>query len=1022
MAISQTDIGIRVRANIEQARRAFARLGATVKANAKSVDGLLAKFRGIDRFWALMIAGTMTALVVSFGRMAAEMQKVQFQIAAFSDGFERVPEVMKQVLTLAKSVPFDIDSITKTFVRLKASGIDPIIDAEGNGPLRNLMDAVAAFGGGPEIFQRAGIAIQQMAGKGVISMEELRQQLGEAVPTAMRVMAEQLDVSVGSMIQTISKGQLSFSEGFAALNKGFEETFGGLSEAITEGSFLGQVTQIKNRFQELANVFVEGGGLNVFTAALRVLGNELQKFTDLVKASGTQIQDDLIAALEKAAPTVDAVVNVLGAFASILGDIISLIASVVASVPPEIITGGIIGFFLLGKFGMGKTMGAAVGILIASFPKIFASISGMIKDILAVVPPEIVSNGFIAWFFFGKKGILFIVPQIVDAVKKLITIAMDGLFALVTAATDALSSLFSGADSEFASFSDRWKKKFDEFQKDSEDRAKGQKKFWDGVWESVFGPDKAAESGAAAGQAGVNAVVDTTDMGFDEAADALRKKGFGAGEGVGSAFVDGVKNQLRFVLEAMKNIRLSQPDNRGGLRIQDIALFEKLNRQVENLRTKTEGFGGPLAKNVAIMNKELIKFDDLLLRIKKDMDLAASEGKLTGKLKEGFVEARRDVQKLRGEWTGLVGALNIKIRNEGLKTLNRQLDRTSEALDTMDTSGSQFDRTIEKIENRFSGLRLRLKQIETGMLKFNDGSQIAKDALAAVRAEIARLDRLKPEAIFEATAKNIRKMNDQIQQANQQVRSFNNQLEVMKLKLAGDEVGLAGLAIKTQVDAQIKAIESAITKTRETARSKGGLVPDDVVNNTIANMERIKIEIGEVGEKLKKQAEFAASSFGQFAMSVGQSVEDALADSFENLVTGAKSAKDVVLDFYDAITKAAARYLAQEAMLAMFGKGQGSGPSAGRTGFAQMLGSFFGFQHGGQFVVGGTGGPDSQMVAFKASPGEAVTVTPPGGMQGGGGDTFIINALDQRSIQQLLLEQGDVVAAALRQRGRLNKA
>ncbi len=34
------------------------------------------------------------------------------------------------------------------------------------------------------------------------------------------------------------------------------------------------------------------------------------------------------------------------------------------------------------------------------------------------------------------------------------------------------------------------------------------------------------------------------------------------------------------------------------------------------------------------------------------------------------------------------------------------------------------------------------------------------------------------------------------------------------------------------------------------------------------------------------------------------------------------------------------------------------------------------FQHGGQFIVGGSGGPDSQTVHFRASPGELVTVTP----------------------------------------------
>ena len=40
------------------------------------------------------------------------------------------------------------------------------------------------------------------------------------------------------------------------------------------------------------------------------------------------------------------------------------------------------------------------------------------------------------------------------------------------------------------------------------------------------------------------------------------------------------------------------------------------------------------------------------------------------------------------------------------------------------------------------------------------------------------------------------------------------------------------------------------------------------------------------------------------------------------------------------------------------------------------IGSMAGMQHGGSFIVGGQGGPDSQMVSFRASPGERVTVSP----------------------------------------------
>ena len=43
-----------------------------------------------------------------------------------------------------------------------------------------------------------------------------------------------------------------------------------------------------------------------------------------------------------------------------------------------------------------------------------------------------------------------------------------------------------------------------------------------------------------------------------------------------------------------------------------------------------------------------------------------------------------------------------------------------------------------------------------------------------------------------------------------------------------------------------------------------------------------------------------------------------------------------------------------------------------------------GFKSGGSFMVGGSGGSDSQVVAFRASPKERVTVTPPGASGSGG--------------------------------------
>ena len=53
--------------------------------------------------------------------------------------------------------------------------------------------------------------------------------------------------------------------------------------------------------------------------------------------------------------------------------------------------------------------------------------------------------------------------------------------------------------------------------------------------------------------------------------------------------------------------------------------------------------------------------------------------------------------------------------------------------------------------------------------------------------------------------------------------------------------------------------------------------------------------------------------------------------------------------------------------------------------FADLLG----FQHGGQFKVGGVGGADSKLVAFKATPGEKVSVDTPGQQNKSGNVTYI---------------------------------
>ena len=93
----------------------------------------------------------------------------------------------------------------------------------------------------------------------------------------------------------------------------------------------------------------------------------------------------------------------------------------------------------------------------------------------------------------------------------------------------------------------------------------------------------------------------------------------------------------------------------------------------------------------------------------------------------------------------------------------------------------------------------------------------------------------------------------------------------------------------------------------------------------------------------------------------------------------------------------------------------GGGLSASGGGLGGLLGAaapLLGFASGGDFEVGGSGGIDSQLVAFRASPGEHVTIAPSADRGGGAAPTAVTNVQvhnysgSQAAVQQQTNSQG----------------
>lgn len=179
-------------------------------------------------------------------------------------------------------------------------------------------------------------------------------------------------------------------------------------------------------------------------------------------------------------------------------------------------------------------------------------------------------------------------------------------------------------------------------------------------------------------------------------------------------------------------------------------------------------------------------------------------------------------------------------------------------------------------------------------------------------------------------------------------------------------------------DAAIEAAGETIQKNKELAQSYLDMIdPVKKYRDALAEIERLSKLTEAEGGLTSDQAAAAIERVNE---------------KIRELSTGATQAKDVARDlglafqtaFEDAIVQGekfrdVLKGLAQDILRLIVRKSVTEPLAKAGTKLLEGIdwGKIFGFASGGSFMVGGSGGTDSQLVAFKASPNERVTVETP---------------------------------------------
>ena len=235
------------------------------------------------------------------------------------------------------------------------------------GMYSDLLTSTRAIGATPQQTQGALLALEQMISKGVVSMEELRRQLGNALPGAFEIGAKAMNMTTAEFNKFVKEGKMVSTVFVPKFIKALKEEFGGgFDEATKSMDFA--INNLETRWQMLQRTLFKGQlgeGMTAFVRALtKFISNPM-----------------LVSSLK-------AIAFILGSLLKIISGILSQATLLMTLISPLAIMGIIRGV---------KALAVAIGGLNFAMSPLYA-------QILAIIAGLIIIQDLIYGLFLRHKG------------------------------------------------------------------------------------------------------------------------------------------------------------------------------------------------------------------------------------------------------------------------------------------------------------------------------------------------------------------------------------------------------------------------------------------------------------------------------------------------------------------------------------------------------------------------------------------------------------------------------------------
>lgn len=256
-----------------------------------------------------------------------QMQSIQTRFTYAFDGLEAGKEQLEFVRQEANRLGLEMTSAANGYAQLAAAAKNLNISQEETQQVfSGVANAVAAMGLSADEANGVFLALSQIAGKGKVSMEELRQQLGERLTPAMSLAAKAMGVTTAELEKMVANG-ISAEKFLPKFGAAMQEAFAPTA-AENVKTLTGQMNLLTNRYNEFLLSVGQGGVTEAAVAVFKDIGAALDvaqaKFHELMQsADGAQLRDGLQQVYELLKQIGGTVAEVFGTLSDTVSDVFS---------------------------------------------------------------------------------------------------------------------------------------------------------------------------------------------------------------------------------------------------------------------------------------------------------------------------------------------------------------------------------------------------------------------------------------------------------------------------------------------------------------------------------------------------------------------------------------------------------------------------------------------------------------------------------------------------------------------------